>query len=240
MANSTRFRGWFNDFYYVISEYLYLSILVGAVLLATLTLGAWYGYRWYTLRQNYTVYELLDQCAKEFDYAAQQNKAPEWESVAQFCAAGYKAHSTNKQAPYFLPFQAEALIQKGERAQAVEVLDTMLAQLSTQSPLYYLYATKRALLLFDLDSEESAIKELTALATKKDNAYSDYAAYQLGYYYWVRNDVEKARSVWKTLIEQVPDEILPGYEKTASPWAVLAKSKLGTISLVGTDEQGVI
>jgi hypothetical protein len=254
MLNSTRFRSWINDLRYTVSEYAYSVVIAGVLVIAAVGLSGWYGYQWYLKWRVYPAYEALAQCAQEFEHASSQNGTQEdWQLLQSLCQSGYKKYASHRAAPYFLLLESEALIKQGNTHEGFALLEKALQQLTVQSPVYYFYKTKQALMEFDnpregellagsdgdtatqeniekvYNPERRALDQLRILAEDMYNPYRDYALFYRGYYYWAHDDIAQARTAWEPLLAMIPATSEKPEQKT-SPWALLAREKLNQIS----------
>ncbi len=151
-----------------------------------------------------------------------------WGEVELAFKSGYAQNSRSSLAPYFLAFQAEALIHQGKLKDAIEVTDRMLGSLKKSSSLFSLYAVKRSLMKLDMPDEISkkeGLEELTNLANSEVNLNRDIALYYLGEYFWANNESKKARITWEYLQKMAS----VGKSPTPSPWFDLVKARLETI-----------
>lgn len=151
------------------------------------------------------------------------NKNVDLDNVIKQFQEGYEQNSSSNVAAYFLGYQVDLLIQQNKKDEARIVLDNTITQLCS-SPLVPLYKMKRALIKLD-NADETTKKEgkaeLEALAYDKTNQFKDSALFYLGQYYWFINDIDSARKVWQTLIDEQPKATL-----FVSPWVDLAKKYL--------------
>lgn len=135
-------------------------------------------------------------------------------------------HGSSSLAPYAQAFEADILLQKGDRAGAIKLLEKSIESMSAKDPVYYLIKTKRALVQLDNGVIDASLDELHALAFNKDNPTADTAAFYLGYYYWTMHQPGKAREAWKQL--EPADTTVS--ENGVSPWLAIAQGKLQQIS----------
>jgi len=194
------------------------AIVAGLVVCAT---AGFYGYRWHAAQGEQAAQVVFADCMNQLAQA-QEGTEP-WSSVEQFFKMGYEQHSGSKLAPYFLAYQAEALIKQNKLAEAVVVMEKALDTMPKSSPVYGMYATKQALM--NIDSNDAALaqkglEQLQVLAQDTKNLGQDVALYNLGLYYWSKNDLKKAQEVWAGFAA------LQKEGKDTSPWAALAEQKL--------------
>jgi predicted Zn-dependent protease len=168
--------------------------------------------------------DCLEEFNKAINLSKDEKKSEEevksnWEEVLDTFKDSYKKHSKTELGPYFLAFEAEALLQQNEKEKALKVLQDAVNKMDKKSPFYFLYKTKLALIELDGDKKEEALVELESLAKNKSNENRDLALYYLGEYYYLK-DSKKTIEYWETL-QEFPKEGL-----AASPWTRLADLKL--------------
>lgn len=199
-----------------------ITIALG-ILVAALIGG--YGYYWYKTRLEYNAQRDFAESAEDYYKLFASAKAGKaWHDVEQGLAYRAEQNKNSTLAPYFLVYQADALLQEGKTAQALTILNNALSQLPKSSPIYYLYSIKRALI--KLDSEQEAeraqgVSELDKLSTEKDNPYQDMASYYRGYHAWNIGSKAEARQIWSQMSK---------FAQQGSPWAQLAFVKLQGIA----------
>lgn len=193
MFNLTSF---FND-----KENKYLAIgLVAAGIIA----GGWYGYAWY--KKN-----LEQKAQKDFSAAVQDYykmlgsgaKASSWEDFEKGLAIFADKHSSSVLAPYFLAYQADAYINQGKVKEGLDTLDKALSKMQKDLPVYYMYATKKALIKLDSSDvamRQEGLKELDALSQDKENPTQDMALFYLGNNALRMGNDSEAEKFWKQLI----------------------------------------
>lgn len=155
------------------------------------------GYRWYTVRQEKEAHKAFAQAMDEFD------KTQSWPESAYAFAHGAKQHSSSNLYPFFLFYQAEALNKQGDYDQALNLMESALQALSEKSPLYGLYAIKHALM--QLESPDNVIQEkgkqiLQKLSVNNSSDVQPLALYYLGYFAYIKNDIQRAQDYWSKLV----------------------------------------
>ena len=203
------------------------ALVLGAFAILIL-LGFWWGYSYFAKQKEKEAQKTLASCIELYDQAigASETSIP-WSTVETACKRAYDAHSNSNLAPYFLAYQAEALSKQNKNDEAIAIMTQMMHAMSKNSPLYYVYATKLALM--QIDSADSAVhtqglKQLEELALDINNQQRDEALYYVGLYYWHLNDMSKVKEVWQTLAE------LPTSPEDVSPWMQLASERLAVLS----------
>jgi len=204
--------------------------------IATLVLGGFFwGYRFYAGQQEQNAQKTLASCIKLYEEAAGANgTAGSWSIVEASCKRGHEEYAKSALAPYFLSYQAEALIKQNKIDEAAAVMTQMVNSMSQSSPLYYLYATKLALV--QMDAADSAMhaagsKRLEELALDTKNKQRDEALYYVGLHYWHHNDTVKAKEAWQQLADlpKMSDVPAQGQEQV-SPWMQLVAERLNVLS----------
>lgn len=194
----------------------WIVIILGSAIILS---AGYYGYSWYKSNRERAAQKILAECMQEFA-SAQVGDEP-WSSVEQLCTLGYQENSDTNSAPYFLLLQADAFAAQDKKDEALIAMNSMLNSLSSSSELYPLFATKRALLMLDMETQKDAgVEQLKQLANDISNKQRDMAAYYLGLYYWHNHDQEQANKIWHELIAMKQSD------QAQSPWIALAKEKV--------------
>lgn len=204
-------------------------IIVGGLLLVILGIGygAYTAYSQSAEEQAYRAfaesYEFYGQAlTQQFSKDESDKSAALWQEAELAFRSGARQFPRSTLVPFFLAFHAEALVQLGRRAEALEVMDNLVTGHGT-SLLYPLYACKRALIKMDDPTRlQEGITELTALADDPSNKNRDQALYYLGEYYWSQGDTTRAYARWHEI------EVLrtQGTTPTPSPWYELVKERM--------------
>ena len=208
-----------NKVYYYLGTKAGLRNSIIAALVLVLCAGAFAAYHWYSIHREEQAHKVFARSMEEFEQAVTGDDMSKWSSVEQAFAAGYKSYSSSSLAPYFLAFQAEAQVQQNKLEEARTTLANSLKHIAKSSPLYYLYATKLALMSMDAEDmsvHESGKKMLAQLADDQKNPQRDMALYYLGYCSFVAHDRENAEIAWSKLLQSGADSV----------WAHLAQAKL--------------
>lgn len=195
-----------------------LAVIIGAFTLSGL---AWWGYHSYRTSLNERAQSSLMQQLEIFEKtrASKEPTKQAWLDLAASCESEYKKHASSDLAPFFKTFQSQALLEAGDRDQAIATLDVAYKAMGKQAPLSSLYATKLALMRFDSDKteeHEQGRAELQALADDRHNSHRGMAWYALWYDAWVRNDQRTALAAYQQLMSF-------GQQ---SPYAQLAQQKI--------------
>jgi tetratricopeptide (TPR) repeat protein len=198
----------------------YVAITALALLAAWLMM---FGYRWYNARRDMAAQYAFARAMEQFAQA-QHTKTDSWAYVESAFKFGYEQHSSSNLAPYFLAFQAQALLNQGKQQEALDLLNKTIAMIPTSSPLISLYKTKKALVMIDSQDQtqhDAGLQELISMAHDAKNRYRDEAMYYLGLYYASLGDVEHARAEWNLLVQAFPAQ-----GQVGSVYAELAQARL--------------
>ena len=205
-----------------------------ALLLVATGYGSFKVYTWFFVRKEVAAQtsfaESFEEYAQVLDVSLDQKQTKDaiekqWEDLMVVLKAIDQKHGNTVYGDGAKALQVDVLLQEGKTKEALEVLESLCNELSSGSSLYYMYATKRALVMIDAGTVVEGIAQLESLANDVNNKYSDTPAFYLGYYYWSINDVTKAKEVWKQFI--VVDQQKP---ESVSPWAAIVQSKLSQIA----------
>ena len=184
---------------------------------AAALIAGFYGYRWHVGRADERAQRFFSESYKEYAQALASDN-PSWVTVEGAFKAGYKQAGSSSLAPYFLAFEADALAQQDKMQEAIAVLDKGLNAMGTRSPLYPLFAIKKAAMQLDAGDSalvSTAIENLKKLADDKQNIYRDMALYYLSSFYKAMGDETKARELEK----EMRAVTLEGDVSSLSPWS---------------------
>lgn len=171
-----------------------LWIAITALSLAALfVLAGWWGYNQYAQARDRRAQLAFVEQLERFE-AMRINPdadAVSWEALERGFARGYVDHSTSSLAPFFLAFQAEVLIRKGLRDEALIIMDQAVAAMPKNTDITNLYAVKRAVMRLDSDRPEMSAqgkRDLLDLAQDVRNSSQGLAWYHLLEYAIVQRD----------------------------------------------------
>lgn len=197
----------------------YVLYIGSFVVCASFVLLGIFGYRLYKTNKEEKAQEVFSACMHEYDKAERDEKL--WPNAELVFRLGFEQNNATSMAPYFLAFQAEALLHMDKFEQACACMEKAVSLVTYATPIYYLYATKYALMMMD-DAETSTIQKgldmLDRLAQDTKNTTRDMALYYLGLYHWEKDEREQATKAWDLLAQLTTKE-------PASPWAKLALEK---------------
>lgn len=198
------------------------QIALGVLALAVVGGGFW-GYRYYKAQKESSAQVAFADVLQIY-HEAMQGKTDVWPQVEMQSSLLYEKYKGSSVGPFFMLVKSDALAQQGRLSEAIAAIDTVIEQLPKNFPTMPIYKTKRALMKIDMTDaamQTAGLNELRALAQDKENQHYDYAQYYLGLYYWSRNELDQACTIWKSLVESQASEKI-----AMSPWASLARTKL--------------
>lgn len=188
--------------------------------LAFLLISAFMGYRWYATSRAQAAQKHFADCVQEYNKAAQTG-SQSWAMIAKIFELGVQDYGSTAMAPYFLAYQADALVHDNRLAEAASIMRRAVSGLSKSSDVYGLYALKSALMDIDVAEQEGvasekAVQALEALARNTKNKQRDAALYYLGRYYMDMGDTVRAQETLQALLNLSEQ----GDATTStSPWA---------------------
>ena len=228
--------GWFGDVVRTVKERKVVFFPVVGLIALLVVFGAWKGKNWYVAHREgkaqLAFSDALDtyQTALYYAVAKSNDKAAVEDHIKDALidlTAVIQKHSGSALADYTQAFIADLYTLKGEHDRALETLEKALAHMNVNSPLYCVYRTKAALLLFDNGKEAEGLAALQALADDAKNKQSDDAAYYLGSYYWSKEQYADAANAWSRFKQETTQT---QDASTVSPWAPMVWQKLAQIS----------
>ena len=223
-------QDWWRD----VVEYEY-SLHVGLIIaVVVVVFGGRYGHRMYVSSRERAAQVLMAEAfedySKAFYSSFDKDKATElssqlFEDAVIALDSVIESHKGSYLIPYTLAFKSNIALEKGNFKEAIELLEESISLMSSTTPGFYLMKEKLALVQLDAGNVATALKDLRDLALIKDNPHADKAAFDLGYYYWSKQDKKNAEESWKLL--EVSDKKA---SKKVSPWLAIAQDKLKQIS----------
>lgn len=213
-------------FYSFMSAKAYVRIFIAVVLGGALLGSVYFVYR--TCVQCRERSALQDFSSYFEQYQQAQNNVAEgekvdWNDLYTLFKDGFERHKKSNLAPYFLLFSMQAALQDENKSLAKEIVSQVVDVTKNQN-IHPFIAIEQSLMLLDSKNEEEAKKGLELLENiglDVENMYSDMALFHLGYYYWIHDNLEKAREVWRGLLDQYDTG-----SASASPWSARARQLL--------------
>ncbi len=165
-----------------------------------------YGYRWYQAGKERAAYKEFVESVEAYEHITTlADVEKELQDSERAFHVGAEAHRSSALYPFFLAFEADALIRLGNIAQAAALLDTAVNHMDKQHPLYYLYALKAALVKIDTQDatlEKEGRASLDSLASMEANPLQDMARYYAGLDADTKGDRARAVSYYEKIMAQ--------------------------------------
>jgi len=204
------------------------DVLIMAILLGV-GIGGFKLYKYYTFNKQATAQKVLSECLVEYERA--EAGTASWYDVEVALEMGYEQHAGSKLAPYFLAYKAEAMYEQGKKKEAIESTKQALEKMSPKDDLYGVYNVKLALMKMDSETEsvqQEGLRLLEKIALGDDSGKAG-ALYNLGVYYWDKDNTEKAAGYFKQLaaMEIKKEGELPGVK---SQYMTMAQEKLDQLN----------
>jgi tetratricopeptide (TPR) repeat protein len=196
-------------------------VIVGLV--AGVVAGGYYTNRYFSEVRQRKAIVVFDEAmrtyytalAAEMDFSKKDNKAA-WDEVELAFQVAYQQNSSSTFAPFFLLYQAKALLAQNKYPEALKVLNQAVSGLSAGSPFYYPAQIMQASVLID-SGDQAGVAKLKALADDSRNSYQSMAQYYLAQYYLSQNQADAATLLLKQIASAEPT----GDQR--APWGDLAK-----------------
>ena len=160
-----------------------MHLAAGFLAVSGLIAAGWFGYSWYMRSKEQAAYKDLAESIEGYSKARSSGAPEKWSDVERGFEAGAKRNTSSSLQPYFLVFQADALVEQGKHKEAAALMDKTVSMLKRTQPLYFLYALKRALIKTDIADEtiqKQGRQELAALTQESTNPLKDMARYYAG------------------------------------------------------------
>jgi tetratricopeptide (TPR) repeat protein len=204
-------KSFFTDLFNGDSKVLRSHLRYAALILAFIGLGAisYAGYSWYNASRERMAEKDFSSYVQQYYRALSAPQSAAWDQLASLFDVGYVQHRSSELGPYFLAFQAEALLQQNKYQEALDVLKNLLSALPESSPFYALFRVKYNLILLDQpehSGHQAALEALREIGSDKTNSAFEGALFYLGRYYFAHHDLEKARAFWQELRATAVDE----------------------------------
>lgn len=205
-----------------------------AITIMILLGGCFGGYRWYCSFREQAAQKRFSDGVKEYNNTLSgQLGHQNWAMIAEVFGLGAREYSGTSLAPFYLAYQAQALLKDNKLTEAASVMDHAVGLMSPENELYFEYALKNVLMQMDVvetagGTTDDTEKKLVDLADNAKNKQRDAALFYLGRYYLSKNNDARAKEVLQKLVTEfgtVPSDkevgvALFGKEAdTASPWA---------------------
>lgn len=214
-------------------SYRYGRELAFALLFGALFFGGYQGFQWYKANRErsaqYAMAEAIDEIDKA-NYYLLDSKERNVQLAQQYYKDAQLAfdvmdntHANSDLIPYSYAFKADIALRQGDHAQALDLLNKAIAQMSYKDKLYGMMLVKRSLVRIDSQDEQTGVAELEKYAQDSKNKAADTAAFYLGYYYFTHDKQSDAIRVWTALRDSMKNV---DKKSAQSPWLVIVEDKL--------------
>ncbi len=223
-------KEWWDEFTQDATSF-YLTL---ATVVLVVGFGTFKGYGWYTAHKEQSAQLAVAEALEEYNKAADgfllgaenQEVIDQRLDDARIAFDGVLSrHSGSALMPYVHALDADIFWFSGSKDKALVSMEKAIDKVSVPA-IKNSFRAKYALMLMEADRVQEGLDLLTTLANDPKNSSADYAAYNLGYYYWVKGDEQAARQAWQVL-ETFKSEDRP---EGSSPWLYAAQKKLSLLS----------
>ncbi|MCL4361008.1 tetratricopeptide repeat protein [Candidatus Dependentiae bacterium] len=193
-------------------------------ILALAIVGAWFGYKLYSKSYEEGAHNLFAQAMQEYNQALQGDNLSTWKDVEHAFEVAHQKYSKSHLVPYFLTYESDAVLRQGDEKRALQLMQDAVKNLSSNSPIYYLYKIKLSLMQMDSKDKDIAHQgklTLENLAQENANPYKDMSLYYLGNNAFVNGQINEAKNSWQKMMQIASKD---------SVWANAAHSKLEFLS----------
>jgi hypothetical protein len=210
----------------------YIQEIALALLLVIAVGGGYWGYTFYKEQKEAVATEAFLEISDMFasavhkanqvsptDEAREQKIKDIWNDVLLLTDAAYNAHSSTTVAPFLLVYKAEIQIALGQSVdQVLPLVKQAVDGTSSWSPFYDMLRLKYAKMQCDASEkniQESGIKIIKELASGEKSSVYVEAAYLLGQWYLLQNDIEHARASFAKVADLQDGLLQPSLAKDA-------------------------
>ena len=190
-----------------------LTVTASGVIVLSLAI---FGYVYYKNRVRACAYKDFMAAIQYYDGTVKGKKASsnypgikqfesendKWVQTEQVFKQGYQSYKNTELAPVFLAFQAEALLNLGKVAQALELLKDVVSKVKSEE-IKDSYKIKIALINMDNKDEKiqnEGLTQLIAIANNDNSVANEIALYQVGSYFWNQKKYNEAKNYWQRLL----------------------------------------
>lgn len=187
---------------------LYMRYGMFALVFIVLGVCAFIGRGWYVASRERAAEKDLSAYVAQYHNALYAPEA-QWGQVAALFEVGYQQHANSSLAPYFLAYQADALLQEGNVDQALVIMRDVLQKLPEESPFYQLFQMKYNLIIIDQvehPEHQEALASLHEIGRDKTNNFFEAALFYLGRYHFIHHNIQEAKEIWQELRATAVDE----------------------------------
>lgn len=193
-----------------------------SILSLIVVIGGFYIYRTRREEQAHLAFARAIEVYEEAKNAQGNGKKALLERAKDLFVAGEKKHANSSFAPLFKVYESLVAADSGDMELSRDILAAAVAKMP-KNDLYYVYATRLALMLCDSAVDMvrgSGEKQLDELAANTKNPLQDMALYYRGKMKFDALDYDGALVYWKPLIEKFNTGSEP------SAWAKRAQDTL--------------
>lgn len=153
----------------------YLPYFLGTIFVIILSIAIWFGYGFYQNKINQKAQESLFELVESYLKALTKADKDQINDAEEAFKVSAQRHKNSALYPYFLAYQADALIWQNKLKEAVPVLEEsvkFIGKTGQNQPLYYLYSTKLAQVKLDIpEFNLEGSQELEKLSKLTQNPY---------------------------------------------------------------------
>lgn len=217
------------------------KVVISGALALILGSGGMVFYRWHatslaqqahkTLIETLQVFEApIQKVTDKPSEQAQFHSATEkWTQIASLCADAHDRFKRTTLAPFFLVYQAEALLNLKKHDEALPLLQQAQAQMRSQ-PLKDFMNVKVALVGMDCSAQalqQEGFLQLKRLAENADHTAHEFALYNLGLYFWNNKEFAQAKNYWQQMLVKYAQNDA----RSGGAYTELVKQKLALITV---------
>ncbi len=181
-------------------------VLAGVVSISGI--GAFFGYQWRETQNRRMMQMAFFDCSQAADKSTAGDIAS-IEYAKRLIDDAIAQYGTSSYGSFFHLLNADLHLKQDDHAGAVSAVKQARQEIAQTSPLSGLVGLRYALMLLDstvATEQEQGVQELQTLANNEQNTHRDAALFYVGYYHWVKDDVDQARVAWNTLVREYYDD----------------------------------
>lgn len=219
-----------------------LKDTVIAVVVISVALAGYGGYRWYTKSRNEKAFhhmtEVIESYKKSLEVAKKMRSAGQGSAedndpfidIELILQASKSASSGSSLSPIMLAYEAELVYEKTQDVnKARELFLQASSKLSSGTFFNELFALKAACMGMDSADEKiktQGVKELTAFAQDEKSFVYEQAVYTLGVHEFVAGNVDQAKALWVKIAKKED-----ATDMFVSPWAKKAAQRVQALGV---------
>lgn len=180
------------------------TIVVVSLALIVAGMLAYGAFSYYRSSLSEKAHEAFMRHYAAFEKISSENGTPSKELLAAV-AQDYAQYKRSSFGSFFLALQSEMQQITGNKQEALESMDKAIQSMSSVDPvLYYVYATKHALMQIDATDpsiQTQGRKTLEKLANTVKNPMRDMALFYMGYQAFLERDGAAVHTAWSKLFD---------------------------------------